>query len=177
MPTATCVFSFGVRRRHIVAPRAWCCSLIGQFGGLSDTIIRRYTQQVVSALADLHACGIVHGGLSIDHILVTSTGSTTGCVKLSGLGATWKMREGCKRTTRCVSVSLRVPDAVGGRRRRSVCGRRRLTTCRVDVLCCSMRRPPRAARCSEPPSCRDVAPVTDLCHRPGAMCGTSACSY
>ena len=81
-----------------VAPRFYA-SLITQFGGLNESIIRRYIRQVLEAVAHLHANGIVHGNISIDHLLVTSTESSLGCIKLAGFLSAWRIRKDVARTT------------------------------------------------------------------------------
>jgi serine/threonine protein kinase len=77
-------------------------SLLTQFGRLNESIIKRYVKQVVDALAFLHGNGIVHGNVSIDHLLVTSTESTLGCIKLAGFLSAWRIRRDSNRIFACV---------------------------------------------------------------------------
>ncbi len=117
-------------------------SLITQFGGLNESIVKRcvgtqqalcvclcacvpecatgrmewclsmrmgwplcglrYVKQVLDAVAYLHQNGIVHGNISIDHLLVTSTESTLGCIKLAGFLSAWRIRKDSNRSMACV---------------------------------------------------------------------------
>ncbi len=83
---------------YLLLSRCRVCSLITQFGGLNESIIRRYIKQVLEAVAHLHASGIVHGNISIDHFLVTSTETSLGCIKLSGFLSAWRIRKDAVRT-------------------------------------------------------------------------------
>lgn len=84
------------------------CRLLSQFGAFDEAVIKQYTRQMLSALAHMHSRNIVHGNVSTSHILVSSTGT----VKLSGLGAAWRATPGCARTYQyvqwCLGVSARV---------------------------------------------------------------------
>lgn len=86
-------------------------SLVSRFGGLSEPTLKRYVHQVLEALWFLHRHGIVHGDLSIDHMLLTSTGTVAGCIKLCGLASQRRATQG-PRSTR--SVCMRVAACLQG---------------------------------------------------------------
>jgi len=48
--------------------------LVQRFGPLNEELVRMYTRQLLLGLAELHACGVVHGGVSCACIYLTQDG-------------------------------------------------------------------------------------------------------
>jgi serine/threonine protein kinase len=149
---------------------------VSQFGGLNETIIKRYMHQIVDALCHLHTRGIVHGNLTLDHLLITSTETTSGCIKLSGLGSATRMLPGCKRAAAYVDGDAAAVAAVVMCRwlRCSVLRRFVLLFC-SPLLCIVLPYRPYLTRL--PLMCALSSQSRRLGHRPvaaGDGCGTAA---
>lgn len=64
-------------------------SLLGKFGSFSESVIRKYTKQLLLGLAYLHKNGIMHRDIKGANILVDNKG----CIKLADFGASKKVVE------------------------------------------------------------------------------------
>lgn len=70
------------------APGGTLRSLLTRFGRLSEDVVARYTRHILSGLAHLHSCSVVHGSLSCDSALLSGSGT----VKITGFGSAARLR-------------------------------------------------------------------------------------
>ena len=83
-------------------------SVLSKFGALSESVSRKYTRQLLSALAYCHAAGIVHRDLKGKNVLI----DTAGNVKLADFGSARKAQSKSGARTHGVCLPLRVSHLV-----------------------------------------------------------------
>lgn len=69
-------------------PGGSVAAMLRQFGAFSETVIQRYTRQIVAGVAYLHAKGIIHRDIKGANVLV----SETGIAKLADFGCSKQLQ-------------------------------------------------------------------------------------
>lgn len=72
-----------------LCPEGTLESLVEMSGGLHEVFTRRYTVQLLDAVAELHRHGVVHRDIKPGNIFLTKTGN---CLKLGDFGCAVKIQ-------------------------------------------------------------------------------------